>query len=82
VALFGQSERDGASWKHHLCSPSKPSDEASSGCFIGFVAQKAERRWARGVGQQNGAFQSAKNGKWRFREPSSRFKAGVFHVYG
>jgi hypothetical protein len=32
----------------------KPSDEASSGRFIGFIAHKAGGRWARGAGQGTG----------------------------
>jgi hypothetical protein len=42
------------------CSCPKPSDGPSSGGFIGFVAYKAESRWAKGVVQQTEPVQSAK----------------------
>jgi len=32
----------------------KPTDEASSGRFIGFIAHKAGDRWASGAGQGTG----------------------------
>jgi hypothetical protein len=39
---------------------SKPPDGASCGSLIGFVAHKAERRWARGAVQQTEHIQSAR----------------------
>ena len=35
-----------------LCAALKPSDERCSATFIGFVAQKAEGRWARDAEKQ------------------------------
>jgi hypothetical protein len=50
---------------------SKPSDGPSCGRTIGFIAQKAKGRWARGVLQQPGRIQSARDCLgWRVFAPA------------